>query len=73
MRWRPKRKTFELPPADRIEGQARLVGELKQKLAHPPAIPPRAMIPADAAQPADEHIRIAGKFDEKGEKVPADF
>ncbi len=62
-----------LPPADRIEGQAKLVQQLTKRIASPPPIPPRAMIPADLEKPADEHIRIAGKFDDKGEKVPRGF
>jgi hypothetical protein len=62
-----------LPLLDRVEAQANLVQELKQKLAKPPSIPPRAMIPADIAQPADEHIRVAGKFDDKGQQVPRGF
>lgn len=66
-------QNLQLPPLDRIEGQARFVSELKQKLASPPAIPPRAMIPADTDKPGDEHIRIAGKFDDKGDKVPRGF
>ena len=62
-----------LPPLDRIAGQGSYVQELKQRLASPPPIPPRAMIPADVDKPADEHIRIAGKFDDKGAKVPRGF
>lgn len=69
----PDASNQRLPPADRIEAQSRFVKELKQKLASAPPIPPRAMIPADVAKPADETIRIAGKFDDKGEQVPRGF
>lgn len=69
----PEALDVKRPPMERIEGQGKLVRDLKQKLASPPAIPPRAMIPADIAKPADENIRIAGKFDDKGQKVPRGF
>ncbi len=69
----PAAQDVSCPPADRIEAQAKFVQELKQKLASAPPIPPRAMIPADIAKPADEHIRIAGKFDNKGDKVSRGF
>ncbi|MCC6511337.1 MAG: DUF1549 domain-containing protein [Pirellulaceae bacterium] len=62
-----------VPPADRIEAQSQFVSDLKKKIASAPPIPPRAMIPADVPEPADETIRIAGKFDDKGEKVPRGF
>lgn len=69
----PETLNDKLPPADRIEAQATFVKDLKQKLASPPPIPPRAMIPADIPKPSDENIRIAGKFDDKGDKVPRGF
>lgn len=58
------------PLEERIAAQAQLVSELSQKLANPPPIPPRAMIPADVEEPADEFIRVAGEFNSLGEKVP---
>ncbi len=64
---------IQLPPADRIAAQGRHVGELKKTISSPPPIPPRAMIPADVEKPTDEQIRIAGKFDDKGDKVPRGF
>lgn len=60
-------------PEQRIAAQTELVDELSAKLATPPAIPPRAMIPADHEQPADEHVRVAGEFDSLGERVPRGF
>ncbi len=62
-----------LPPLDRIEAQGNYVDELKKRIASPPPIPPRAMSPTDIAKPADEHIRVAGKFDDKGEQVRRGF
>ena len=47
----------------RIEAQQALVDELNAAIAHPPEIPPRAMIPTDVDTPADESIRLAGEFD----------
>ncbi len=69
----PEALDVKLPPAERIAGQGKYVQELKQRLASAPPIPPRAMIPADIDKPADEHIRIAGKFDDKGAKVSRGF
>lgn len=57
----------------RIAAQEALLNELKAVLASPLPIPPRAMIPADVDQPTDEHIRIAGKFDDLGDKIPRGF
>lgn len=62
-----------LPLDERLAAQSALVTELAEALAHPPAIPPRAMIPSDVESPADEHVRIAGQFDQPGEKVPRGF
>jgi hypothetical protein len=61
------------PPEKRVELQKAFIAELDQILKKPPAIPPRAMIPADAEAPADEAIRRAGQFDRLGEKVPRGF
>ena len=62
-----------LPKEKRIAAQETLLTELRDALATPPQIPPRAMIPADADGPADEPIRLAGQFDHLGEKVPRGF
>ncbi|MCA9173372.1 MAG: PSD1 domain-containing protein [Planctomycetales bacterium] len=63
----------QLDAAKRSEAQQALVTELDTKLAQPPPIPPRAMIPADAEKPAHEHIRLAGQFDRTGDLVPRGF
>ncbi|MEZ6128767.1 MAG: DUF1549 domain-containing protein [Planctomycetaceae bacterium] len=57
-----------LPKADRIAAQTVRVAELEAAATAPP-IPPRAMIPTDKQKPADEAIRVAGKFDHPGDKV----
>ncbi len=57
----------------RIEAQKALVAELDAAVANPPKIPPRAMIPCDVPEPADDHIRLAGQFDRPGEKVRRGF
>lgn len=62
-----------LPVTERIEAQEALVADIAESLAHPPTIPPRAMIPADVEKPSDEHVRMAGQFDQLGEKVPRGF
>ena len=56
----------------RLIFQTKLVEKLAMAAKAPP-IPPRAMIPQDVETPADEHIRVAGQFDELGEKVPRGF
>jgi len=53
----------------RIASQQALREELS-KQAEPPAIPPRAMIPSEAEEPDDEHIRLAGQYDRLGDQVP---
>ena len=58
---------------ERLAAQQALIDQLAQTLKQPNPIPPRAMIPADVAQPADEHVRLAGQFDRLGEKVPRGF
>ena len=58
---------------ERIAAQQALVEQLSKSLSQTPPIPPRAMIPTDVAQPADEHVRLAGQFDRLGEKVPRGF
>ena len=57
----------------RVAAQEALIAEIAHKLANPPKIPPRAMIPVDVAQPSDEHIRLAGQFDRLGKLVPRGF
>lgn len=59
--------------ATRIAAQQALLDQTKDALDHPPAIPPRAMIPADVSQPRDEPIRLAGQFDAHGETVSRGF
>jgi Protein of unknown function (DUF1549)/Protein of unknown function (DUF1553)/Planctomycete cytochrome C len=58
---------------ERTKAQQSLVEQLANALKLTPPIPPRAMIPTDVAQPADEHVRLAGQFDRIGEKVPRGF
>ncbi|MCR9295901.1 MAG: PSD1 and planctomycete cytochrome C domain-containing protein [bacterium] len=57
---------------ERIAGQLELVKKLEVQ-AEPVPIPPRAMIPTDAASPKDEHIRLAGQFDRLGKEIPRGF
>jgi hypothetical protein len=57
----------------RIEAQKALIARLAAALDKPPAIPARAMIPCDAAEPADERIRLAGRFDRPADRVPRGF
>ena len=58
---------------ERIAAQQALIAELATAIASAPKIPPRAMIPADVKEPADEPIRIAGQFDRLGDSVPRGF
>lgn len=58
---------------ERLAAQETFVKELNTKLNNPPAIPPRAMIPTDVDAPADEAIRLAGHYDNAGEKVARGF
>lgn len=62
-----------LPISQRLAAQEKWITELEADVADAPPIPPRAMIPADADEPADEHIRLAGQFDRLGKKVPRGF
>jgi mono/diheme cytochrome c family protein len=57
----------------RINAQEALVAKLAALLANPPKIPPRAMIPTDVEAPKDEHIRVAGRFDQLGDPTPRGF
>ncbi len=60
-------------PLERIAAQKALIARLDAVIGKPPAIPPRAMIPEDVAEPADEAIRRSGQFDRKGDVVPRGF
>jgi hypothetical protein len=53
----------------RIQAQKGIVDSLKGTIDNSPKIPPRAMTPRDSEEPQDESIRIAGQFDQLGEKV----
>jgi hypothetical protein len=59
----------ELTLDQRIAAQKTLLAEILAA-AKPRPIPARAMIPRDSSDPADEHIRLAGQFDQLGELVP---
>lgn len=59
--------------ANRIAAQQTLLAALQEKIARPPSIPPRAMIPADRESVSDEAVRLAGKFDAPGATVPRGF
>ncbi len=65
-------KDHTLSKEERVQAQKAHIDQLV-KAAIPPPIPPRAMIPADADTPADEAIRISGKFDKLGDKVPRGY
>ncbi len=58
---------------ERIAAQQRLVAELKQTIDQPVKIPPRAMIPREVEQPANEAIRLAGQPEALGDEVPRGF
>ncbi len=58
---------------ERIAAQRALLAEVKESLAHPLPIPPRAMVPSEVEEPADEAIRLAGQYDALGDKVPRGF
>jgi hypothetical protein len=66
-------KEVSAPIEQRIAAQEKLLGQLSESIKNPPAIPPRAMVPAEADVIGDEAIRLAGKFDALGEKVPRGF
>lgn len=65
-------KNGDLPKEKRLAAQQSFVAEAAER-AKPIPIPPRAMIPCDVQQPADESIRVAGRFDKKGDVVPRGF
>ncbi|MFO0906419.1 MAG: PSD1 and planctomycete cytochrome C domain-containing protein [Pirellulales bacterium] len=61
------------PKDARVAAQREFLSSLEQQLKSPPPIPPRAMIPKDADKPANEAIRLAGKFNRLGDVVPRGF
>jgi hypothetical protein len=61
------------PKEQRVALQKELLAKVQAELAANPRIPPRAMIPCDVDQPADESVRIAGQFDRLGDQVPRGF
>jgi hypothetical protein len=61
------------PMEKRIEAQQALIAQLDASIGKPPDIPPRAMVPTDGEAPSDEHIRLAGEFDELGDEVSRGF
>src|SRR5262249_19973044 len=50
------------PKEERVARQKELLAKVKAELEAQPKIPPRAMIPCDVEQPADEAVRLAGQF-----------
>jgi hypothetical protein len=50
-----------------------LLAKVKADIAAQPNIPPRAMIPCDVEQPADEAVRLAGQFNRLGDRVSRGF
>lgn len=66
-------KDVALPIEQRIAAQENLLAQLTESIKKPPAIPPRAMVPAEADAIGDEAIRLAGKYDTPGEKVARGF
>jgi hypothetical protein len=66
-------KDVSTPIEERIAAQEKMLAQLKESIAKPPAIPPRAMVPVEADVVSDEAIRLAGKYDALGEKVPRGF
>lgn len=58
---------------ERIDLQTAYLADIDNRIANPPSIPPRAMIPSDKESPADEFIRLSGRFDQKGVQVPRGF
>ncbi len=66
-------KDASQPREMRAAAQEAYLKQHADSLANPPKIPPRAMIPCDADAPVNEHIRLAGKFDAKGDQVSRGF
>ena len=63
----------QVTQSEKVAAQEMFVAELKERYEKPPAIPPRAMIPADGEQIRDESIRRAGRFDDPAEIIPRGF
>lgn len=63
---------LELPKEERIQGQQKRIAEL-EAAAKPQPIPPRAMIASESSKPANEHIRLAGQFDQRRTEVNRGF
>lgn len=61
------------PIEDRIAAQNTFLAEIKEALAQPLPIPPRAMVPSEKETPTDEAIRLAGQYDALGDQVPRGF
>ncbi|MFN0053813.1 MAG: DUF1553 domain-containing protein, partial [Planctomycetales bacterium] len=61
------------PLDQRIAAQESHLKQLVESIGKPPAIPPRAMIPAEGEEIGDEAVRLAGKFDAPGDKIPRGF
>ena len=57
---------------ERVKAQQQRVAELEAAAKAPP-IPPRAMIAEESDKPANEHIRLAGQFDERRDEVSRGF
>jgi hypothetical protein len=66
----PEAADVSLTLDQRVQAQRDLLAELQEIIAHPPAIPPRAMIPGDVETPSHESIRVAGQFDRPGQEIP---
>ena len=66
-------KDTSQPREARVASQEAYLKQQEESLAKPPTIPPRAMVPSEADAPVNEHVRLAGKFDDKGEQVPRGF
>jgi hypothetical protein len=62
-----------LPQEQRLAAQKELLAKIQAEIAAQPPIPPRAMIPCDVDQPADEAVRLAGQFNRLGDRVPRGF
>ena len=58
---------------ERIDAQEAFVAGIDHSISNPPPIPPRAMVPTDVDAPADEYIRLAGRFDQKVAQVNRGF
>ncbi len=57
----------------RIADQEAFLATIKETLANPPKIPPRAMSPVDVDEPTNEAVRLMGQFNDLGDVVPRGF